>query len=196
MSTRFIHFLFVFFVRWQWISVMCTEMIPIKTNCGAISHGSFHHLIRPHIGYTPKWYVSDANRNRKSRNSLGHCSTKVIRVSIFNPIGFHVVIERIEQNLRLDDHLLQNDLVFNAQAHSHDYSLILIADEGIYNTYILDTDYKSWALIMHCAEKEKSTRYLSALLLSRERELGMNVISYLRWENISNDFVRMQLIGG
>lgn len=58
---------------------------------------------------------------------------------------------------------------------------VLFADEGIYNTYILDTDYESWALIMHCAEKTRSTRYLSALLLSRERELGMNVINYLRW---------------
>lgn len=58
----------------------------------------------------------------------------------------------------------------------------VFADEGIYNTYILDTDYESWALIMHCAEKAKSTRYLSALLLSRERKLGMNVINYLRWE--------------
>lgn len=57
---------------------------------------------------------------------------------------------------------------------------VLFADEGIYNTYILDTDYESWALIMHCAEKTRSTRYLSALLLSRERELGMNVINYLR----------------
>lgn len=63
-----------------------------------------------------------------------------------------------------------------------DRIFVLFADEGIYNTYILDTDYESWALIMHCAEKAKSTRYLSALLLSRERELGMNVINYLRWQ--------------
>lgn len=65
--------------------------------------------------------------------------------------------------------------------HSMIVLLELVADEGIYNTYILDTDYKSWTLIMHCAEKAKSTRYLSALLLSRERELGINVINYLRW---------------
>lgn len=54
--------------------------------------------------------------------------------------------------------------------------------EGIYNTYILDTDYRTWALIMHCAEKAKSPRYLSALLLSREPVLGVNVINFLRWE--------------
>ncbi|KAJ6638967.1 hypothetical protein Bhyg_11705 [Pseudolycoriella hygida] len=52
--------------------------------------------------------------------------------------------------------------------------------EGIYNTYVIDTDYKQWGLIMHCAEKTKSERYLSALLLSREPVLGMNVINFLR----------------
>lgn len=52
--------------------------------------------------------------------------------------------------------------------------------EGIYNTYVIDTDYKSWSLIMHCAEKKKSPRYLSALLLSREPQLGDNVINFLR----------------
>lgn len=52
--------------------------------------------------------------------------------------------------------------------------------EGIYNTYIIDTDYKSWGLLMHCAEKSKSPRYLSALLLSREPTLGSNVVNFLR----------------
>ncbi|XP_005183193.2 apolipoprotein D [Musca domestica] len=52
--------------------------------------------------------------------------------------------------------------------------------EGIYNTYVLDTDYKSWGLIMHCAEKKKHPRYLSALLLSREPTLGENVINFLK----------------
>ncbi|XP_012254324.2 apolipoprotein D [Athalia rosae] len=52
--------------------------------------------------------------------------------------------------------------------------------EGIYNTYILDSDYKSWALLMHCAEKSKSPRYLSSFIMSREPELGVNVISYLQ----------------
>ncbi|KAL6422404.1 hypothetical protein ACFW04_010619 [Cataglyphis niger] len=52
--------------------------------------------------------------------------------------------------------------------------------EGIYNTYVLDSDYKSWALLMHCAEKSKSPRYLSSFIMSREASLGANVISYLR----------------
>ncbi|XP_020278659.1 apolipoprotein D [Pseudomyrmex gracilis] len=52
--------------------------------------------------------------------------------------------------------------------------------EGVYNTYVLDSDYKSWALLMHCAEKSKSPRYLSSFIMSREESLGPNVISYLR----------------
>ncbi|XP_015114540.1 uncharacterized protein LOC107039446 isoform X1 [Diachasma alloeum] len=52
--------------------------------------------------------------------------------------------------------------------------------EGVYNTYVLATDYNSWALLMHCAEKNKSPRYLSSFIMSRKRRLGQNVISYLR----------------
>lgn len=59
-----------------------------------------------------------------------------------------------------------------------------LTDEGIYNTYVLDTDYQNWGLIMHCAEKKKHPRYLSALLLSREPTLGDNVIAFLRYVSI------------
>ncbi|XP_018580094.1 apolipoprotein D [Anoplophora glabripennis] len=52
--------------------------------------------------------------------------------------------------------------------------------EGVYNTYILDSDYLSWALLLHCAEKSKVPRYLSSFIMSREPVLGVNVISYLR----------------
>ncbi|XP_058791158.1 apolipoprotein D [Phymastichus coffea] len=52
--------------------------------------------------------------------------------------------------------------------------------EGIYNTYVLDSDYKSWALLMHCAEKAKSPRYLSSLIMSRQPSLPNNVVNYLR----------------
>ncbi|XP_014217063.1 apolipoprotein D [Copidosoma floridanum] len=52
--------------------------------------------------------------------------------------------------------------------------------EGVYNTYVLDSDYKSWALLMHCAEKDKSLRYLSSFIMSRESELPNNVVTYLR----------------
>ncbi|XP_067009105.1 apolipoprotein D [Anabrus simplex] len=52
--------------------------------------------------------------------------------------------------------------------------------EGVYNTYVLDSDYKSWALLMHCAEKSKSPRYLSSFIMSRDPNLGPNVVTYLR----------------
>uniref|UniRef100_A0A8D8C4Q4 Apolipoprotein D n=1 Tax=Culex pipiens TaxID=7175 RepID=A0A8D8C4Q4_CULPI len=52
--------------------------------------------------------------------------------------------------------------------------------EEIYNTYVIDTDYKSWGLIMHCAEKTKAQKYLSALMLSRTPDLTPNVVNFLR----------------
>ncbi|XP_017029127.1 uncharacterized protein Karl [Drosophila kikkawai] len=52
--------------------------------------------------------------------------------------------------------------------------------EGVYNTYVLDTDYDTWGLVMHCAEKKKHPRYLSALLLARKTSLADNEISFLR----------------
>ncbi|XP_033334336.1 lipocalin/cytosolic fatty acid-binding protein Karl [Megalopta genalis] len=52
--------------------------------------------------------------------------------------------------------------------------------EGVYNTYVLDSDYKSWSLLMHCAEQSKTPRYLSSFIMSRRPSLEINVISYLR----------------
>lgn len=53
-------------------------------------------------------------------------------------------------------------------------------DEGVYNTYVLDSDYKSWALLLHCAEKTNVTRYLSSFIMSRKPTLGDNEKAYLR----------------
>lgn len=50
----------------------------------------------------------------------------------------------------------------------------------MYNTYVLDSDYKSWALLLHCAEKSKSPRYLSSFVMSRQPILTPNVVTYLR----------------
>lgn len=55
-----------------------------------------------------------------------------------------------------------------------------MTDEGVYNTYVLDSDYKSWALLLHCAEKSKSPRYLSSFVMSRQPILARNVVTYLR----------------
>jgi apolipoprotein D and lipocalin family protein len=63
----------------------------------------------------------------------------------------------------------------------------------VYNTYVIDTDYENWALIMHCAEKKKYPRYLSALMMSRKQTLGSNVKVFLREKlpkyNIDLDFM-------
>ncbi|KPJ02409.1 hypothetical protein RR46_08206 [Papilio xuthus] len=52
--------------------------------------------------------------------------------------------------------------------------------DGIYNTYVLDTEYKTWALLLHCAEQREGARYLSAFVLSRKTTLPKNVMAYLR----------------
>nr|CAD7410213.1 unnamed protein product [Timema poppensis] len=52
--------------------------------------------------------------------------------------------------------------------------------EGVYNTYVLDWEPKSWALLLHCAEKSGSPRYLSSFIMSRRPDVAPNVVSYLR----------------
>ena len=52
--------------------------------------------------------------------------------------------------------------------------------DGIYNTYVLDTEYKTWALLLHCAEQREGARYLTAFVLSRKTTLPKNVMAYLR----------------
>nr|CAD7454015.1 unnamed protein product [Timema tahoe] len=53
-------------------------------------------------------------------------------------------------------------------------------NEGVYNTYVLDWEPKSWALLLHCAEKSGSPRYLSSFIMSRRPDVAPNVVSYLR----------------
>ncbi|KAJ3640954.1 hypothetical protein Zmor_027486 [Zophobas morio] len=69
---------------------------------------------------------------------------------------------------------IPNPVVPSHWTHSED------TYEGVYNTFVLDSDYTSWALLLHCAEKSKVPRYLSSFIMSREPVLGINVISYLR----------------
>jgi hypothetical protein len=54
----------------------------------------------------------------------------------------------------------------------------LCADEGVYNTYVLDCK-DTWAVLLHCAEKPSSPRYLSSILLSRDNTVPANVRSYV-----------------
>lgn len=53
------------------------------------------------------------------------------------------------------------------------------ADEGVYNTYVLDCK-DAWAVLLHCAEKPSGPRYLSAILLSRDRTVPDDVHGYVR----------------
>lgn len=53
------------------------------------------------------------------------------------------------------------------------------ADEGVYNTFVLDCK-DTWAVLLHCAEKPSSPRYLSSILLSRNKTVPVNVLSYVR----------------
>lgn len=55
----------------------------------------------------------------------------------------------------------------------------LPTDEGVYNTYVLDCA-DTWAVLLHCAEKPSSPRYLSSILLSRDMTVPANVRSYVR----------------
>ncbi|KAL4141945.1 hypothetical protein QTP88_004485 [Uroleucon formosanum] len=50
--------------------------------------------------------------------------------------------------------------------------------EGVYNTFVLDCK-DTWAVLLHCAEKPSSPRYLSSILLSRNRTVPVNVRSYV-----------------
>lgn len=52
------------------------------------------------------------------------------------------------------------------------------ADEGVYNTFVLDCK-DTWAVLLHCAEKPSSSRYLSSILLSRNKTVPVNVRSYV-----------------
>lgn len=59
----------------------------------------------------------------------------------------------------------------------------ILPDEGIYNTYVLDIDVdgdKSWVLLLHCAEKSGTARYLSSFIMGRRPTLPVNVIAFLQ----------------
>jgi len=56
---------------------------------------------------------------------------------------------------------------------------VFSVDEGVYNTYVLDCK-DTWAVLLHCAEKPSGPRYLSSILLSRDRTVPANVRSYVR----------------
>ncbi|XP_039282952.1 uncharacterized protein LOC111044696 [Nilaparvata lugens] len=81
-----------------------------------------------------------------------------------------------------DKERLLGNITWIIPDNSHPAHWIHMEDiyEGVYNTYVLDSDYTSWSLLLHCAEKSASPRYLSSFIMSRTIKLPANVISFLR----------------
>ncbi|RZF34555.1 hypothetical protein LSTR_LSTR017617 [Laodelphax striatellus] len=81
-----------------------------------------------------------------------------------------------------DKERLLGNITWIIPDNSHPAHWIHMEDiyEGVYNTYVLDSDYSSWSLLLHCAEKTGSPRYLSSFIMSRMAKLPNNVVSFLR----------------
>lgn len=143
-----------------------------------------------HLGAFIPWKESNIlsinHRNRKRSNIFIKSQSISIRLL------FDLLIEKVKKNLAHHVFFFQFMFIQNHKMENHEPPVFLLinnsndfsSDEGVYNTYIIDTDYREWALIMHCAEKPKSNRYLSALMLSRTPTVGPNVISFLRLDFI------------
>lgn len=54
-----------------------------------------------------------------------------------------------------------------------------MTDRGIYNTYVIDTDYTTWLLLLHCSDPQPNKKYLSAFVFSRKPVLDKMTIAYL-----------------
>ncbi|KAE9524923.1 hypothetical protein AGLY_014973 [Aphis glycines] len=70
-----------------------------------------------------------------------------------------------------DNEMLTGNITWNIPSFE-------LPDEGVYNTFVLDCK-DTWAVLLHCAEKPSSPRYLSSILLSRNKTVPVNVRSYV-----------------
>lgn len=52
--------------------------------------------------------------------------------------------------------------------------------DGFYDTYVIDIEYDSWLLLLHCAEKENKPRYLFGFIMSRSSAINITIVSYLK----------------
>uniref|UniRef100_A0A1B0A085 VDE lipocalin domain-containing protein n=1 Tax=Glossina pallidipes TaxID=7398 RepID=A0A1B0A085_GLOPL len=128
--------------------------------------------------FTYSWLKFNSYTTRKRTDLKRRCpNVRALRnFDLEAMMGFWHVIQYYASTEELPEYAcMHSHFTFSSDDHHE-----IFKDEGIYNTYVLDTDYKAWGLIMHCAEKKKHPRYLSALLLSREPQLGDNVINFLR----------------
>uniref|UniRef100_A0A1B0B8H9 Lipocalin/cytosolic fatty-acid binding domain-containing protein n=1 Tax=Glossina palpalis gambiensis TaxID=67801 RepID=A0A1B0B8H9_9MUSC len=132
--------------------------------------------------FTYSWLKFNSYTTRKRTDLKRRCpNVRALRnFDLEAMMGFWHVIQYYASTEELPEYAcMHSHFTFSSDDH-HFTQIKVTQDEGIYNTYVLDTDYRTWGLIMHCAEKKKHPRYLSALLLSREPQLGDNVINFLR----------------
>uniref|UniRef100_A0A2S2PG53 Apolipoprotein D n=1 Tax=Schizaphis graminum TaxID=13262 RepID=A0A2S2PG53_SCHGA len=79
-----------------------------------------------------------------------------------------------------DNEMLTGNITWNIPSFEHPGHWVHMETpyEGVYNTFVLDCK-DTWAVLLHCAEKPSSPRYLSSILLSRDRTVPVNVRSYV-----------------
>lgn len=104
--------------------------------------------------------------------------------SCYSVVRYRVIINRpiffISDNITLNRKIYHHrSLRVYDQQYYHGFCFVFrFTDEGVYNTYVLDCK-DTWALLLHCAEKPSSPRYLSSILLSRNKTVPVNVRSYV-----------------
>ncbi|CAG9772646.1 unnamed protein product [Ceutorhynchus assimilis] len=154
--------------------VLCAKRKEDKTKCPkvkAIRNFDIEGIL--HKWYVMEYYASseEALAYRCMRAEFTMSSPEVITMNFTYSFTDDPLNEQLIGNITWT---IPNPAVPAHWTHSED------TYEGVYNTYVLDSDYVSWALLLHCAEKSKVPRYLSSFIMSREPTLGINVISYLR----------------
>lgn len=63
----------------------------------------------------------------------------------------------------------------------------------MYNTDVIDTDYTSWLILLHCSDPESEKKFLSTFVLSRTAYIDRTTTEYLR-EKIGNYNVPMEYL--
>lgn len=71
--------------------------------------------------------------------------------------------------------------------------LFKYTDKGVYNTDVIDTDYTSWLILLHCSDPESEKKFLSTFVLSRTAYIDRTTTEYLR-EKIGQYKVPMEYL--
>ncbi|CAL8127325.1 unnamed protein product [Orchesella dallaii] len=67
--------------------------------------------------------------------------------------------------------------------------------KGVYNTDVIDTDYTTWLILLHCSDPESEKKFLSTFVLSRTAYIDKLTTDYLR-EKIGHYNVPMEYLFG